>query len=103
MAIPSTSSSTGSVNKVTRKNITSLVLQDLNNVKFKKVQDILVKKYDTLKKKGSRYLPTFRNASNTLLFALRNYELGSNKVESIAQVKSSLKTISAVLREAAKE
>ena len=88
---------------VVKKNISYIVVQDFKNEKFKKVQDILSKKYEALKRKGSIHVPTFRKASNNLLGALKNFELKTQVIESIAQVKSALKTINEVLKQAKKE
>lgn len=88
---------------VGKKNITIIVTQAFDNEKFKKVQTILITKYEALKKKGSVYVPTFRKATNSLLLALRNYELKINRTDSIVQVKSALKTINEVLKKAKKE
>ena len=80
-----------------------MVIQDFENVKFKKVQDILIKSYNNLKKKNSIYIPTFRKSINDLLFSLRNFELKINTKESINQVKKSLKAINEVLKKAKNE
>ena len=86
-----------------KKNISTVVIQDFENVKFKKVQDILIKSYNNLKKKNSIYIPTFRKSINDLLFSLRNFELKINTKESINQVKKSLKAINEVLKKAKNE
>ncbi len=67
------------------------------------MQDVLVKKYDELKRKGSRYVPTFRKATNDLLQALKDFELQIDTAESLAKVKGSLGVLNQVLREARKE
>jgi hypothetical protein len=86
-----------------KKNTTVIVLQDFKNETFKKVQNLLINKYEILKKKGSIYTPTFRNATNNLLFSLRNYELKIQVKESVIQVKNALKNINEVLKQAKKE
>ncbi len=96
-------STTATGSTVGRKNISTIVTQSFDNEKFKKVQTILIAKYETLKKKGSIYVPTFRKATNSLLLALRNYELKINRADCIAQVKSALGTINEVLQKAKKE
>lgn len=86
-----------------RKNIISIISQDFGNEKFKKAQDILVKIYESLRKKGSIFVPTFRKATNNLLLSLKNIELKKEVTENIVQIKSSLKTINEVLKQAKKE
>lgn len=86
----------------TRKNITTILSQEFTNSKFTRVQEVLIKKYNELKTKGSVHLSTFRNATNTLLLALKNYELRNDMEGSIIQVKSSLKTLNEVLRQSKK-
>jgi len=96
-------STTGTTTKIVRRNISTVVLYDFENKKFKKVQDILVQKYEVLKKRGSAFATTFRNATNNLLLALKNYEMNIDRTTSITQVGSSLKTLNEALRKAKKE
>ena len=88
---------------VVRRNITTIVLQDFGNERFKKAQDTLVKLYETLKKRNSMYVPTFRNATNTLLVALKEIELRIQIPENITKIKGALQKLNEVLKKARAE
>lgn len=86
-----------------RRNITTIISQDFANERFNKAQDTLVKLYETLKKRNSMYVPAFRNATNSLLVALKNIELKDQILENITKIKSALQTLNEVLRKARTE